>query len=659
MSLPWRAGGVCVALLLATLASGCRQLQVTGAPDLCPAEERLTPEEVLRCWEKHEATLTTEHRLDDPTGGGRLRDTALPIAGRRLHHAVALDYSGSMYGGYDDEEPGKAPCGWHIGADGHHVRNGPYYWETAEFAQFLGDGPLGALTGAELVYPVAFNRFVTVLGADGSYSTFDGATRSFPVPLPSPVRGRDAVLAALTATGTGRLPANPAKAPFGDPRQTHLNEVLEAASALFESFDERDGILWVVTDNIIEQAPADAGEVVRDLRYNQQFYETLKNDPRWQVIHAWPIHRASWMCGSTLMVYGLYYSSRQRIGEGEYGELCHGAEAQLAHELQIEAFRHYAHAASPSPGRPFKLKPHDIEVVKLSFVGQVQCDPVKVGMRGECRAQIEVVNLLDHRQIEEAEIVLVNGRCDPWGLRAGRLWPVRIAAPFCAGTITRTLKLPHAIQPGRPEKLAIRFESPPVETVRTTFADHWESSNFGRFLMFGRMDVGIRDLKTSLVIEKEALQNVYGVKDLPSLFSNPSTDNLQTSICLPLSVHNPSFFASFLLVALIAAAVLLVVIVLWLLKSSFRNILIDGVDQGRFRLRRIGSRDLKLQGKTIGRVKLSWSGSPALRGVAGFRIRKQGNHWIGEDLATGEKVTIEILLKNKSKPSRPGGDGTF
>jgi hypothetical protein len=653
-----RFSGVCAALLLAALAAGCRQFKVTGAPDLCPAEERLTPEEVRTCWDKHETTLNTRRPLDDSTGGGRLHDAALPIAGRRLRHAIALDYSGSMYGGYDDEKPGASPCGWHFEGN-RHVRNGPYYWEKPEFARFLADSPLGALTGTEPVHPVAFNRFVTVLGADGNFNTFDEVAGRFPGALPPPVQGRDAVLAALTASGSGRLPANPVQAPFGDPRQTRLKGVLDAASALFESFDERDGILWIVTDNIIEQAPAGAVEVARDVLYNQEFYETLRDDPRWQVIHAWPIHKAPWLCGSTLMVYGLYYSSRLRIDERNYRELCRGDGAQLAHERQIAAFQRYAHTASPSPGQPFKLKPHDIDVVEISFVGQVRCDPVKVGMAGECKAQIKVENLLHHRRIDAAEIVLVNGRCDPWGLRSRRLWPVRIASPFCAGTVARTLALPHPILPGRPEKLAIRFASPPVETVRTTFADHWESANFSRFLMLGRMNVGIRNLATSMVIGEEALQDIYGVESLPRLFRNPSTDNLQTSICLPLSVQNPSFFASLVLVALIAAAVLIVALFIWLLKPSFRTIIIDGVDQDRFRLMRIGSHDLHYRSQRIGRAKLGWNGAPALRGVAGHKIRKEGNHWVGEDLATGDKVIIEVVAKNKGKVSRPSGDDAF
>lgn len=658
MRSPLRFFAVCAVLALAALAVGCQQFEVTGAPDLCPAEKRLASDEVRTCWGKRSTTLNTQRPPADATGGGRLHGTALPIASRRLRHAAALDYSGSMYGGYDDETPGVSPCGWHF-EGGRHVRNGPYYWETAEFAQFLDEGPLGALTGAEPVHPVAFNRLVTVLGADGSFNTFDEESGRFPGALPPPVQGREAVLAALTATGSGRLPANPAEAEFGDPRETRLDAVLDAASALFESFDERDGILWIVTDNIIEKAIGGDAEVARDVRYNQEFYETLRDDPRWQVIHAWPVHRAPWLCGSTLMVYGLYYSSRLRIDEPKYRELCRGTEAQLAHGSQVAAFQRYAHTASPSPGHPFKLKPHDIDVVEISFVGQVRCNPVKVGMAGECKAQITVENLLHHRRIEAADIILVNGRCDPWGLRLQRLWPVRIASPFCPGSVTKTLALPQPILPGDPAKLAISFASPPVETVRTTFADHWESANFDRFLMLGRMDVGIRNLVTSMVIGEEALQDVYGVQSLPSLFRNPSTDNLQTSICLPLSVQNPSFFASFLLVTAIAALLLTTLLFLWLLKPSFRNIVIDGVDQGRLRLTRIGNRPLEYRKQRIGRAKLELNGEPRLRGVAGHKIRKRGSQWIYEDQVEGSERIIEVVRKNKGKVFRPGKEDAF
>jgi hypothetical protein len=646
MSAPVRVWGTtCGALLLVVLVAGCRQFKVTGAPDPCPTQSRLGANEVQKCWEKHETTLTTERPFTDSAGGGQLYGEALPIAGRRLRHAVALDYSGSMYGGYDDEHPGVPPCGWHFESESsdRHIRNGPYYWEQEGFARLFADGPLGALTGNEPVYPIVFNRDVTVLGADGFYSTFDEAAGRFDAPLPAPLQGRDAVLGLLTAVGSGRLPANPAHAPYGDPHETHLNEVLDAGAALFESFRERDGILWIVTDNIIELANSGDGEVLRDVRYNQKFYDTLKHDSRWQVVQAWPIHQAPWLCGSTLMTYGLYYSSRPRIDERGYRELCRGAEAQLAHEHQIEAFRRYAHSESPAPGQPFKLKPDDIDVVELSFVGQVMCDVVKVDMPGECRAQIKIENLLNHRQVDAADIVLVNSRCDPWGQHLRWLRPVRIAVPFCAGSITRSFPLPHPILPGHPETLAIRFPSPPVRTVRATFADQWESANYDRFLMLGRMDVGIRNLRTSMVIQTGALKDVYGVESLPDVFLNPSTDNLRTSICLPLSVQNPSFFASFVLFILIATAALVVGISIWLVTPRFRTILIDDVDQGRFRLSRVGSHDLKLKEQRIGKANLGWDGAPAIRGVGGYKIRKEGNHWVYKNEAEGIEGRIDVV----------------
>jgi hypothetical protein len=173
------------------------------------------------------------------------------------------------------------------------------------------------------------------------------------------------------------------------------------------------------------------------------------------------------------------------------------------------------------------------------------------------------------------------------------------------------------------------------------------------------MNVGIRNLKTSMIIQQEALKNVYGVDSLPTLFSNPSTDNLQTSICLPLSVQNPSYFASLVLFILIVIATLSVATVFWLLKPSFRTILIDDVDQGRFRMNRLGGRDLVLQGQRIGRTRLGWEGSPMLRGAGGHKIQKRGTHWIYyEDGKDGVERRIEIVSK-KGKPAGQRRDDAF
>ncbi len=648
---PARASaGLGVLLLLPALLAGCRQFEVVGAADPCTGEQPLRAQEINSCWRNQATVLAADPVITDLSAAGRLHGEALPIRGRGLRHAVALDYSGSMYGGYQDPEPSAPPCGWRQGTGGR-IPNGPYYWQLEEFAQLLAEGPLGALTGGEPVHPIAFNNEVTVLGA-GTPSTWDAAAAGFPQPLPAAVKGRDAALRQLTATGSGRLPPSPWNAPFGNPGQTRLHQVLDASAALFDAYNERDGVLWIVTDNIIERAPDGAsGLPWRDVRYNKRFYEALKTDPRWQVVYAWPIHQAPWLCGSTLMVYGFYYSSRQHLDENAYGDLCYGEEAKLGHQRQLEVFGRYAGTGSPAPGRPFKLKPEDMEVVRLSFAGQVVCPPVKIGLAASCRARLQIENLLNHRRVERAEIVLTNGRCDPLGLEARSLRPMRTAAPICAGRITQTLRLDEPLEPQASKTLEIAFQAPAVETVRRTLADHWQNANFERFLMIGKMSVAIRDLTTAMVIEPEALGNVYGVEALPALFRNPSTENLDTSICLVLSVSNPTFLASLLLMALVATVVLGTLVFGWLVKPGYRTVAVDGQPAPtRIRLTRLVWSPFEVFGRRAAKAKLGLGGEARVKAVPPHVIRKRGSYW--EYLEDDVPHRIELLVRRKPSTRR-------
>ncbi len=649
-----RFGGGLAVLVLAISGAGCGQLEVRGADDPCGQEPSLSRDDIESCFQDQTTVLEADRGGGDPTAGGYLRGEALPIAGRRLRQAVALDYSGSMYGGYERTEPGTPPCGWRMDG-GSRKPNGPFYWQRRELAELLSGGPLAELTGDEKVHPMTFNARIAVHG-EGGPSVFDPAAKRFSTPIPEPVRGRAAVLRQLTATGGGQLPPDPRTAgAFSDASATHLNEVLDAGAALFESFQERDGILWIVTDNIIERAPRDGSETYRDVRNNRRFYETLKQDPRWQVVYAWPIHRADWLCGSTLMVYGFYYSSRERINEPTYEALTQGPEAQLGSRRQLEALRRYGDAGSPSPGEPFKLKPVDMDIVRLSFKGQVFCRPVPVGVQAECRALLQIENLLNHRTVEQAHFVLRNGRCDPLALSGRQLRRVRTAAPLCSDKVEQTLDLESSLAPGESDTIEITFRAPAVHTVRRTLADYWENANYERFQMIGGMSVGIRDLRTEMVIEERELGSVYGVEALPELFRNPRTENLATSICLVLSVKNPTHFASVVLISVVALAALAALAGAWLIRPSYRRIVVDGEDAGRIRLSRISSVPLELDGRRVGKARLGLNGTPSVRGLAGHVIRKRGAIW--EYTGDGFDPARRIALRHHGKATPRRDDG--
>ena len=645
----------CLLAPILVMVLGCGQFQGTSVSDPCPEEKGLDAVAARSCSSKRntEVDLRPEERQLEIVPG--LEGEALPIAGRRLRQVIAMDYSGSMYGGYSNESPTPPPCGWSL-ENGRRVKNGPYYWEQEGFAQFLSGGPLGALTNQDVVFPMVFNHSVTVLASDGVHSTFDPGLAQFSTPLPPAHQGRDQALTAITSVNGGRLPPNPAEAGFGDPTETHLNEVLAATEQLFESFESRDGVLWIITDNIIEQE--EGGAVARSENYNGQFYHGIQNNPRWQVVQAWPIHQADWLCGSTLMVYGLYYSSRARIDEEAYYQLTQGEDAQIAHSAQMVVFQQYSNPSSPAPGRPFKLKPSDIDVVKVTFLGNVMCEAAKVGRSSRCRAKIRLENRLHHRQILSAKITLVNGRCDPWSTSPSQVQPFRFAAPFCGGTIRGDVPLSDPLGPHQERKPEIELQVPAIEVHPKTFIDHWNSASVSRFRMIGRMNVEIDDVITEMVIPEESLRNIYGVEQLPEIFRNESQDKLKpTKICLPIEVENPSNLGSFVIVILVLLP-LPVILVYGFLRPSFRTVVINGAPLGLFRLVRFSSKELEFQSKRIGSIRLAWSlwQVPVLRAAPGHKIYRRGSHWIHVDETEGTENQIEVISRATPRPPR-GDDG--
>lgn len=638
------SSGTLSALLVVALgSSGCG---VRGAADPCPEDRKLGASLAESCYADHDPILETVRDPGDLTVGGELWGAALPISGRRLRHVVALDYSGSMYGGYQDETPGSPPCGWRRRPDGGKTPNGPYLWEAPELVELLADGPLGALDDRTEVFPMVFNEAAVLLGVDGSAHPFDAVASHFS-DRPAPHFGRDDVLQRLTSGPTGELPASPWGAVFGNPAATRLAQVLDAASALFESFEERDGILYILTDNIIEQTAKE--NLISDASYNREFYVALKSNPRWQVVHAWPIHRGTWLCGSTLMVYGLYYSSRERLDAKAYDQLSRGSSAQLDHPRQQQAFARYADSRSPKPGSPFKLKPVDLDIVRISFEGSVECREVSIGEVGECKAKLRIQNLLNHRQVESAQIELFSGRCDPKGVGDGQLVDVQTARPFCEGEIVAAKTISTPIPPDQERTFEITLHTPPVVTERHTLGDVWENAGFANFLMIGGMRVKIRELETTLVIGAESLGDVYGVEALPELFRNPIVDNLRTSICVVLPVRNPTQLASVLLLVLVLVLAGVVTAGSWLARPLYRSLEVDGIlGEERIRLVRYRWSAVSVEGRQVGEGRLRWaSGEPLLRGTGKYSIQRRGSSWTLRQ--QGGDVELEQTLRLRQR----------
>lgn len=613
---------------------GCGQLEPVGAADSCPTASTLSSPEAGACLADRGTILEAEDPALDRSGGGALTGEMTPLAGRPLPHVVAVDFSGSMYGGYSRGGKPSADC--------------PFYWTTPEWSTLMRTGPLAAIGPEDPAWALLFNRDIVVLGSDRAAHVEPGPLG----PLPAPLPGREAVLSKVTG-GAGSLPREPGLASFGRPgasNGTDTPRALTAAAAIFEAQPERDGILWLVTDNIIQTPGAENSNV------NAQFYADLKGDPRWQVAYAYPVTQGKWLCRSTLMVYGMYYSSHLALDEAQYALLTKGEPSRLASPEMVAAFATVSNPGSPDPGHPFKLKPDYLDVVKVVFAGDVRCPVAAPGQARICEAKLRIDNLLKHRQIDSGTIRLSSRKLQAWSRDArGVTEPVTTARSFCPGAVSAQHRITSPLGPGQGLEVPVTIQVPPVEVEAHTLRDHWESANHEAFVVLGGMDATIDDLQTSMVIDSAQVADIYGVESLPEIFRNPNTDHLRSAVCISLGVNNPNWLASLLILGLVGGAGLGAAGGAWLLRPLWVTCYVDGVDRGRLRLSRLGRAEVVADGRTLARAGLGMSGAIVVKGVPPGKLVRRGDAW---DCTVSEGDTprrIE-LRRRKTSTRRPARD---
>lgn len=578
---------------------GC---SLQGAGDPFPEDPALSPSEIEACLD---GELDRDDReAVDRTARGQLKGPAPAIRGPEIEHIVALDFSGSMYGGYETGGKPDDTC--------------PFYWEVPEFDGLLQEGPLASIPSGAPVSTLVFGKRVHWLAQ----------------PSADPKADFDA------------LPDAPWKADFAKKGrfwdESRMADVLNAATEAFSVTPRGDGILWIVTDNI-----ADIGDGP-EANYNRLFYEHLKNDARWQVVYAYPVHEGEWLCGSTLLVYGLYYSIHERVDQ----ELYEQVQDILSPPSTVAAFAKVGNPDSPSPGHPFRLKPDDLELVVPSFDGTVDCGgPRATGLTRTCVARVNLDNLLMHRRITGAALRFRSARLDAWDLSSGE--PVPTAVPFPSGGITAMAELQEPIEPHENVVLEVELEIPAVETEHHTLRDHWESAQHPQFDMVGPMTVEVTGLWTEMAIAEEDLGDIYGVEQLPGIFKAPTMNNLRRTVCLELAVDNPSYFSSILLLVLAGGGLLGFVGGSFLLKPTYRWLHVDGEQKEQVRVSRLLSSTIEVDGKPVAKLKQTWGGKLRMTALKPWRLTPRGGQWElqNRDDEFGGRRTLELKRRGGARGS--------
>jgi hypothetical protein len=665
MRLPGRPGrarrswSALLALVFLALFAGCRK----GPLPSCPGEDAGTraggalPERPVRS-------------VSDPTAAGELRGRPTGRVGRDRPKKMILllDYSGSMYGGYGKEQGSSCntcAAGMANGRPSRTLagRTQPYYVGSPDFREFLARWlhaatPEASDLGLEVLL---FNGKIFRLGDSGIEPFLPGTELRFS-------RRVSSANAAEIESWLRQIPENPYTV---DPVAPNLTDSRAALRRAVDAAGD-EAILWLVTDNIVDEG---AGSADPDARLTTEFYRELADKKKVQMIAAYPIFKAepcSWMCGTSLFAYGMYVSGFERPESAEFHRLGGttpqggGPEADgllWNSELQKLAAEYSGRAAAVGRGDlagvPVRLKPIDTEALAIDFAHPaISCDKrVEFGQKLPCRARIEVRNTLRHQTVDSAQLRLSNEVLLPRQERGRFRLPW--ASAVCAGGV-ETLSWqvrggrhgagadPIEIGPLAPLGKAIvdvRFRLPPVEvdafrSVLTLF----QVALTNRIVLDGHLKAEIHDFRTSLAIDPQRFASVYGSAQLPAIFRKGEVGSAAATYQIDARLANDGQALALLALLAVVGGGGLVLLVVMRFQSQQFTVVVDGGESLRLSLPRLSRRELEVGGAVRAYLTRGWGAGYRIAPRRGTRLRRDGSAWllkVSDDI--GEEHRLEVF----------------
>ena len=642
----------CAYLVVALALAGCPEGEITP----CEGEQQ-------RVDNKGKLRITSLAIPVDTKAKGRL--SGAPKTGARPMKAlVLLDYSGSMYGGYGEAQVvGCSKCKSTLKKRNRQ----PYYYGTAAYREMVARWLDAAAPDGQVVraQTLLFNKKLWRFSVGKTEQVTRATTLSFPWTL-------NEMSASQIATGLEEIPPDPFKGTGRNAGETHLKEALLLAADLLGD----DGIIWIVTDNIADQSGA--GVSAKDAARNLAFYNALNSDPRLQTVLAYPLHdkaQCTNMCGTSLFVYGIHVSSRERAGAGEVDRMTGGhlkggdslsGGLLWNPDLQREASAHAGEAKEAAIiGVPLRLKPMDLQVVSVKFeegkdgrARPIRCRrTAQFGDKVPCVASVVVKNNLRHQILVNAEVVFENEVMVPHKKNETSRLPW--AGAICAEqieTYNKKLKKQSVfsvrnLMPGAEEKIKVLLVLPAVsiapkglELVDTAFTDE--------VFLTGGMTARVANVRTRLYIADDQSAGVYGARNLPDIFRAHDQAEVRVHFDATVPVQNDGKLAALILIGGLLLLLLLIVLVVLRFQRVAITVIIDGVEVDQVTLPRISSRKVEKSGARVGKVKRGWSRKVSFAGARGCKTKKQGSTWIVEPPG-GMEMRVE--LKRGARRSRSSG----
>ena len=617
--------------------------------------------------------------LDDRTGGGRLQGAAFTGATRPQRAVFLLDYSGSMFGGY---ESGRANC-WEKPVAGkrpppltfHHYYGVPQFKDLLAQLMDAATAP-GGPTQADIVL---FNAKVWQVTPEGP--------KAFAEPM---------VLPGDIAAGEGPAPFRArieaikprpydvdAKAPDSTGTSEALGKVIDALP------DE--GVVWLLTDNYADQGSTKAQQ--EEAAGNRAFYDLLASDPRIQIVAFYPLHlrdQNSWMCGSSLVAYGLYVSKHERAPSEEVARLwgtdANGQgplDAGLLWNPALKALYESFGGSSPQfpalSGTPMRLKPVDQNVVSVGFVpfaekdGQervLHCGRASFDDPMKCEAQIVLRNVLRHQRVDHARLDIANLTLTPF--LADKLeTKIPWASSVCPGDMkvskwvipetnqtgtSSTIEL-GAIAPLESRTVQVAFDVPPVTVGHDGLGQLWDIALTDAFELRGTLQANITDVVTALNLNVSTFKDVYGIENLPTSFRGSKTDRLRIEGPARARFTNDGQRLAMLMLLGLFMLVAGVLLGGFLMQPVYHTIRVDGREHARIKLRRMGRFRVEVRGRTIARAVRGFGGDARLLGGPGWRLKPDGpNGFIAARADGGDPDEHRVeLLRGWTNPGNSGG----
>lgn len=629
--------------------------------------------EVRVCRDENESllsdgTITVQQfrAVSDPSAGGQLRGPAPAGSDRPTKTVLLLDYSGSMFGGYGKpQKPGCGACAAGLGPDGRATRDGqPYYFAVPSFEDLLARWldaatPQGSRQRLEILL---FNARVWHLGAAGVEPFTDASQLDFSRPVGS-------ASVSQIAGWLQQIPASPVQL---DAVAAGSTEAEKALTSVLKSIPD-EAVVWLVTDNIVDQG----GGVVsaEDARRNLDFYNRLQRDSRIQMIAAYPLHKVdscSWMCGTSLFVYGLYVSRFQRPESAEFhrlgGTTPDGGGPTRSGLLWNEALKAVAaeHSSKTAKvggldiaGVPLRLKPVDTEVLSFDFAlhrGQaLRCDArAEYGDILRCVIRATIRNTLRHQTVDSARLSFSNQTLLPRKAASRRRLPW--ASAVCAGQM-RPIGWRVDGGPGHGGDQPI--EIGPLAPLASTVVDvvfelpaidvdtrHWKHipgvALTDRILLDGRIKAELRDIRTSLTVDTRGLEEVYGAAELPGIFRGQELSRIEAVYPAGAVVSNDGQILGLLVLLGGGGALLLLSLVVMRFQRLHLTILVDGAEHARIGIPRLSYQPITVGGITRAALVRGWGSDYRLRPRRGYRLRRDGTSWLLVGPAGGDEIRIDI-----------------